>query len=423
MKKTSLFILLIVNIISPHLLHAGNNDTISLDVKLAEQRFVDKNLNLLAANYDIKIAETNILQARLWYNPSITYSQTLYNGASHQLFDISTAPNGEYSVQLQQLFSIAGKHTNLVKLTRIQASASKLVFNEVLRSLKLEMYNDIIRMYADQEKLELYNSEVKSLENVMRATREQVRLGAIAANELVRLTAEYQGITNNGISIQADLFDAMADLKILLHYPATTYIKVINAVPATNNALPDLATALNASYSNRSDLKLAENNIAAQSQNLKYQKSLATPDLTLGGVYDKAAAAGFNYSGIYLASDLAIFNRNQGGIKAARLSIEQAKINDSLQTNQVQNQVAGAYLKLSRVKQQVENLDPNYVTDLEDLMSNAINNYNKRYISLLEFLDQLRTYTNARFSLIELNTDYMNAIQNFNYNVGTSLIK
>jgi cobalt-zinc-cadmium efflux system outer membrane protein len=405
-------------------------DTIRIDVKSAEQRFVQQNLSILAAKYDVDIAKSSIMQARLWYNPNITYSQTLYNYGTHKFLDATNAPdangnpgNGDVSIQIQQLITYAGRHTNLVKLNKIDAERAQYIFEEVVRALKLELYNGFSTLSGDQKKLTLYNNQIAALDNLIKSLQEQVKLGVSSKNDLIRLQAERQDDRNQLLIVQSELQDAETDLKILLHYPVGTYLMAENELPKTNVELPAMAMALNIASQNRGDLKLAHKSVDYEVQNLKLQRSLAVPDLSIGAVYDRAGGAGYNYTGISLSSDIPIFNRNQGLILASKYQLSKAQISDSIQTYTVQNQVEGSYTKLLRYKTQYDALDKNYQEDLANLVNGAITNYNKKLISLLEFLDQMRAYTSAKTGLIDMDTNYFNAIQNLNYQVGTDIIK
>jgi len=404
----------------------AKTDTVKLDIKAAEDRFVHQNMAILAAKYDVEIAKTNILQAQLWYNPNLTYGQTLYNYSTHKLFDVSNndngTGNGELYLQLQQLISYAGRHTNLVKLNKIDADRAQYVFEEVVRSLKLELYNDFGTLYADQRKAALFASQIKALNNLIQSTEEQLKLGVSSKNDLVRLKAERQDDQSQLLQVQSELLDAETDVKTLLHYPIGTFVVTESDLPKMSQELPPLVNLLNTAQ-NRGDLKLANKTVDYESQNLKLQKSLAVPDLNIGAEYDRAAGAGYNYTGISLSSDIPVFNRNQGAVLAAKYSIEKAKLNDSLQYFTVRNQVEGAYAKLLQNKMAFESLDKGYEADLEELATNAVNNYNKKLISLLEFLDQIRSYTSAKAAFIEMNANYFNAIQNLNYQVGSDTIK
>lgn len=397
------------------------SDTVKLTLAEAEQRFVDQSLAIIVAKYDIDIAKANIMQAKLWYNPNINYSSTLYNSATKKYFDAS-APTGDYGVQVQQLFSIAGKHTNSVRLAKIDAQRAEYNFKEIVRSLKLELYTNFITLYTDEQKMRLYDSQVVNLQKLIRAGEQQYKLGAIAGDEVIRLKAEMQDLKNSAITTQSEFLDAQGTLKTLLNYKLPVFIMATGNLPKSA-ALPSLADVLNAATQNRSDVLLTAKDLEYNKQNLSLQRSIAIPDISVGSSFDNAGSASPQFYAFNIGVDLPFFNRNQGQIAIAKYQIKKAESNQNYALNAMQNQVESAYVKLLKTKNQLNDLDPNYAKELENLIQNAVNNYNKRYISLLEFLDQLRTYTSARLSLIDLNTDYFNAIQNLNYNIGTDYIK
>ena len=58
--------------------------------------------------------------------------------------------------------------------------------------------------------------------------------------------------------------------------------------------------------------------------NLQLQKATAVPDVSLSLNYDKYGSYGTNYLGGGIEFNLPFFNRNQGGIKQARIAIDQS---------------------------------------------------------------------------------------------------
>ena len=174
---------------------------------------------------------------------------------------------------------------------------------------------------------------------------------------------------------------------------------------------------------NRPDLLLAHKEVEYEQRNLKLQKATRAPDVTLGLEYDRAGSYTTNYYGIGASMDLPVFNRNQGEVRAAKATVKNRSCWILLQNNTVKNEVVGAYMRLNSVKNQTESLSSSYPTDIEQLLDAAVKNYNKRYISLLEFLDQIRTYNAAKQGLIELSADYFNAKQYLNYTTGTDIVK
>ena len=396
-------------------------DTLRIDINEVEQRFVSKSLGLVAAKYDIDISQANVLQAKQWYNPNLSYSQQLYDPTTKKNFDNSTA-TGQVDVQLNQLLSIAGKHINTVKLAKLDVEKSQLVFEEVLRSLKYELYFSFSDLLAAQQKTKLYEYEETNLSLLISAEEQKLKLGVIAGNEVVRLKIERHNLRNEALSLEGDLLQAQQNLRQLLNYPYTDYLIAIGQ-PSVSLTLPPFEQVMASAELNRADLLLANTQIKYQAQNLKLQKSIAVPDLNIGFEYDRRSSYVNNYYGIGAAIDLPVFNRNQGQIKAARFQLEQAQTLDTLQINQVENEVANSYVTLYKIKSRLDLIDEKSNEDIELLVIDAVSNYKKRYISLLEFLDQLRTYKDAKFGIIDLNSDYFKAIQNLNYSTGTNILK
>ncbi len=397
-------------------------DTLKLDIAQAEQRFLNKSIRLMAAKFDVDIAKANILQAKQWYNPNLSYSQQLYDPETQNYFDNSRA-TGQVDVQLNQLVSIAGKHMNTVKLAKIDAEKSQLLFDEVVRSLKFELYTDFSNLLAAQQKTKLIAYEETNLNLLINAEEQELKLGAIAGNEIVRLKAERMNIRNEALSIEGDLLEAQKGLKQLLNYPYTSYLVAVDLKPSIGD-IPPFDQVMLAAEKNRPDLLLANTEVKYQSQNLKLQKSTAVPDLTIGLEYDRRSSYVENYYGIGASMDIPFFNRNQGNIKVAKFQLEQAKALDTLQTNEVKNEIANSYVTLYKIKSRLNSIaDSKTSSDIEDLVTSAVKNYEKKYIGLLEFLDQLRTYKDAKFGLIDLNSSYFISIQQLNYTVGTTILK
>ena len=425
----SAFLLMVACVFSTKMFAQGTTsdvkyytDTVRMTLAQVEQRFVDQSLAIIVAKYDVDVAKAGVMQAKLWYNPNIYYSHTLYNTSTGKYFDASY-PTGNYDVQLSQLFSIAGKHTNAVKLAKIDAKRAEYTFNEVVRSLKLELYTNFSTLYVSEQKMRILDSQVVNLNKLIRVADQAYKLGALAGNDVTRLKAEMNDLQNSSLAIENSLYDAQAVLKTLLNYDMPVFILASGYEYKKDLALPSLADVMNSAMQNRSDVMLANNDIEFNKTNIAFQRSVAAPDITLGTEFDRAGNASPYFYGVNVGIGLPLFNRNQGQIAIAKYQFKKAEDNKTLVLNGMQNQVEAAYIKLANNKQQLDNLPADYPAELEELNNSAVKNYNKRFISILEFLDQVRTYTSAKLSLIDLNANYFNTIQNLNYYIGTQLIK
>ena len=80
-------------------------DTVRLSLSEIEKRFLDSNLLLLAAHYNVDAQKALIQQAKLWDNPVLNTDQVI--AANGKFFPYGKNPDGSYSgqyyIQVQQL--------------------------------------------------------------------------------------------------------------------------------------------------------------------------------------------------------------------------------------------------------------------------------------------------------------------------------
>ncbi|HXC03380.1 MAG TPA: TolC family protein [Bacteroidia bacterium] len=412
--------LLFVCFLAPVYSEAQLKDTIRLDMQAVQQRFLAKNLQIIANKFNIDIAKALVIQAKTYYNPNIAVDGSVYNNVSRKYFDWGY--NGNADGQLTQLFSIAGKHTNSVKLAKVSADEAQLAFDDLMRALYYQLYSDYKNIYYTQQEIDLLSAQEKSLSDLISGTEQMFKLGAIAGNEVFRLKAELNDLENQNVTAWSAMLDLQADLKVMLNYPDTVYLRLQEMKPQVTTPPPYQQVIADAENS-RPDVLLAHKNVEFNRMNLKLQKSTAVPDLAWNFNYSHYGSYGLDYTGTGLAIDIPIFNHNQGNIKAARYGINQAQVQDTLQMNTVKNQVATSYVTYLMTKARVDKFDDQYSKDLEELKDFAFQNYKKRTINLLEFLDQLRTYNTAKLSLISLKSSYIDALNDLNFKSGKMYLK
>jgi cobalt-zinc-cadmium efflux system outer membrane protein len=395
-------------------------DTVRLDMNAVQQRFLAKNLTIIASRFNIDIAKALVIQAKTYYNPNLALDGSVYNNQSRKYFDYSY--NGNVDGQFTQLFSIAGKHINTIKLAKVSEAEAELAFQDFMRALNLQLYTDYKNIFYSQQQIDLLNAQEKALGDLITASEQMLKLGAISGNDLFRLKAELNDLENQSVAVAGPMLDAQADLKTLLNYSENQYLVLAEFKPSST-VPPPYEQAVTAAETSRPDVLLSHKNVEYNQVNYKLQKSTAVPDLALNVNYSHYGSYGLDYTGAGLAMDIPIFNRNQGNVRAARYSISQAQTQDTLRVNTVRNEVASSYVTYLLTKSRLEKFDDQYSKDLEEMKDFAFQNFKKRNINLLEFLDQLRTYNAAKVSLIGLKSSYMDALNDFNFKTGTFYLK
>ena len=399
-------------------------DTVNITIQDAEQRFVSKNLSLLITKYNVDIAKANYLQAKLWYNPNLYYGTTLYNQESKKLFDNNYPEYGEVdnTIQLQQLLTIGGRHSATAKLAKVGLKQAQFQLADLLRSLKYQMYTDLSDLYGNQQLVKMYQSEETKIEHLIDVTQQLYNKGNAAGEDVVRLQAQYQDVVAQEVNAEQSVFNDEQDLRILLSYPGKTYI--VAKIAITDLAtIPSYNALQDSALKNRPDLMLANAGVEFNERNLSLQRSTSIPDLTLGVANIGAGSVLPSYWGISASMDLPIFNRNQWNVAGARYGKSQAELNDTLMLFTVQSQITTAFCSLYSISTRLQKIDKSYEQSLQDMMDNAFKNYEKRYISLLDYLSETTTYIDGMTNLISLRMRYFNAIHNLNYTTGIDLIK
>jgi len=406
-------------------------DTVNITIASAEQRFIDKNLTLLINKYNIDIAKDNMLQARLWYNPNLNYSTTLYNVETHKFFNdyYPTSRFSDENIQIQQLLTLGGRYKATWKLAEVGIKQAKYQLADILRNLKYELHTDISDLYYNQQLISIYSSEEEAIKHMLDVTKELYKNGNASGNAVLQLQTQLQDAVALEITSRQSVINDEQDLKILLQYPKNTHFSVKELpMPVTElRKLPAYQAVMDSAEKNRPDLLLSYTGSEYAIKNLKLQRATAMPDLIVGALYSGVNASAAAYTGIYGDMDIPVFNRNQWNIQAAKHQIKQAEASDTLSLSIVRNQVTSAYMTMILINKQLSQIDALYGQDysnsLDEMMHNAVTNYESRNINLLTLLSLLSTYIDGKTNLLSLQVQYFNAVKNVNLNTGIELIK
>lgn len=424
MKNVNVF-KLIVLLVAGGLFHSRvqAQDTVRVTVQQTESIFLQKNLQLLAEKYNISIAQAGEVQARLYNNPNLSFSSALYNQQQAKLLDVSNA-TGQYNIGIQQLIILAGKRNKQIKLAQINTRQAENSFFDLMRTLRYTLRGDFYNIYFLQNSLSAYDRQVTTLENLSAAYNDLQVKGVVTLKDAVRIKSLLYSLKAEKTNLQSQLNDTEAELQLLLQDNKSFYLPVADSASLSNSFTAlSLQALTDSAYANRYDLQLAQNTIRYNAQNYALQKSLRVPDLTLGADFDKRGSYINNASFLNAAIDLPFFNRNQGNIKAAKISIQQSQLQADLQKQVVENDVQKAFKKLLITHQMLQTVDVNFPGQFQRLMEGVTENFLKRNISLIDFTDFVESYKNNILQLNQLRNDMMQAAEALNFSVGKTIIE
>lgn len=398
-----------------------HQDTLRLALPEAEKMFLDSNLQLLAQRYSIDANKALVIQARLWPNPNFSIGHTLYSGTLKKFFPLGA--DDETTFGLSQTILLAGKRNKQIKLALANVNLTEFQFFDLLRTLKYTLRTDFFHIYYLRQSAKIYDEEIRALRQVVDAFSQQQGKGYISEKEVIRIKAQLYSFQSEYSDLINQINDVESELRLIVKVRPNFFIDPVADSVSINKldaAQYPLTTLMDSAYRNRTDLQIARTNTNINQLNYNYQKALAVPDLSLSLGYDEAGSFLYNYYGIGASIDLPVFNRNQGNIKSAK-----AQIAGSMATQQniqvtVEENVATSLQKAFAQQKLYQTIDPKFYTDFQRLLHEVLSNYQKRNISILDFLDFYDSYKQNTLQLNTIGFNRVSAFEDINYYTGTN---
>ena len=394
----------------------------TLTLKEAEQRFLERNLSLIAERYNIDMAQAQVLQAKLFENPVISLEQNVYNRLNGKYFDFGK--EGEAVVEIEQVIHLAGQRNKQVRLEKINKEIAEYQFEEVMRTLRQELNEKFVEVYFLSKSIAIYEKEVNSLQVLLGGMKVQQEKGNISLMEISRLESMLFSLKKEKNERENDLLTTRGELNLLLNLPEDTQVQLsldeegLQQLDLSQLSFADLKAIIN----ERPDQKIARSTVNASRANLKLQKSMAFPEFSVKGNYDRVGNFINDYFAIGVSLSVPIFNRNQGNIKAARFSIQQAGVQQEYAANRADMELFTAYTSLEKATQLYQSTNMDLERNFEKLITGVNENFTRKNISLLEFIDYYDSYKETCIQLYEIKKNVFLAMENLNTVVGQNVL-
>ena len=421
--RTRLLTLLILSfVVACPTFSRDSADTVRLSVADAERRFLKGNLQLLAARLGIEGARAEVLQAGLWSNPNIAIEQNVYNPETQRYLDFTKDGNSE--VQLQQLIVLAGKRGNQVTSCRVKRSHSRKSRFWILFARSNCSCAPISTIFFLRRSVSFYDQSLAALTSTITTASRMYEGRTLLLSELLRLKSLYFSLANERLGLVMQTEGIQEDLKILLRDTSSSlpvYEPLIDTVRAGFRGV-SLDSAIAVAGQFRPDVRIAASTVSLDEANLSLQKSLSVPDLTIAGRWSRAGSYIPDYFAVSIAIDLPLFNRNQGNILAAERTLEADRANLLSARQRLKKDVDLAYKRALASDRLLGASSQSFTAEYATLVGGMISNYQKRYVSILEFADFFESYRTSMMQMYQLQNNRLDAIETLNYAVGTDLV-
>ncbi len=385
-----------------------------------ENAFQANNLQLLAEQYNISMADADILQAKIWELPQMSGYINGYNPEGRKILDAGKAKGFEVT----QLIYMGGKKKNEIAFAKSNKDVAQLQFSQLLAELHSQLRTNYYSLYYEKLKLENTNKQLGYMNDLLKAYKVQSAKGNVSLKDEVRLQSIVIQLNNDQLGINKDILEFEQNLKVLTGIPETVepqisddeVTEILAAQPFGDESdLKRKALENNADY--LFNLKLIDNSkLYAQ-----WQKSLNVPDVKVGAEYDQNSGTFRNEINLKVGIPIPLWKINKGNVQKAEYAILQNQRNAEFQKLNLETKVQSAF---QMWKNQYDQLLEIKSTDLDnlDLVYNGIlKNFRNGNVNLIEFTDFMDSYRQTSQQIYDMKNQLIQSVEQLNQLVQTKI--
>ncbi|MCA9732495.1 MAG: TolC family protein [Deferribacteres bacterium] len=287
----------------------SQNQPLTLEqcVKMAQ----DKNSQIAASRYQVKIAESNVTTQRSALLPSI--SASLYSGQTrvgpseyldrvptgldangNVTYDIKKAVSDEVhfnsnnmSFRLsQQLFDF-GQTYNNIKQSTANKDATEMALESTVQSTIYNVHNAYYSLLKAQQLVEVYEESVKQYEEQLKRTESMYEIGSVAQADVYRSQSTLGREKISLLGQKAAVEEARTNLNIILGNRADTPLEVVDMVDIGQARAYNLEEVLNRSLAANPDIQRYKSEMIAATHGRKSAKYAFLPTLSASASYGR----------------------------------------------------------------------------------------------------------------------------------------
>jgi cobalt-zinc-cadmium efflux system outer membrane protein len=390
-----------------------------LSVNDALGLFVSQNLDVLITKYGIEYAKGQEVTARLFPNPllsvgtlsSYTQGRTLSN--SGQLFS-----------QVSQLFELAGKRGYRIESAGFGTQSAEAAFEDAVRQLGFTVKDTYYRTQLAQRRLVLAEENRERFSRILDINTIRFKKGYIAEVDLIRIRLQMVDFQSQVIQSLQEAESARGELRQLLRLSPKTVLELTTEL-GFRRIDPDIEKLRVAALAVRPDIRAKRYTFSQRESDLKLAKAYRIPDVTIGAGYAVQGAKGPDNPGqvaLNAGIPLPLFNRNQGGIHQAEVSLQSAEADLDKTVNRVENEVEVAYRNLLQSRRLVEAYFGEVLEDARSTFSIVERAYERGGATILDLLDAARTSRTIQQNYIEALFDYQHHLFQLESAVGQEIM-
>ena len=384
----------------------------AVTIDQAVQEALQKNLDLLAAKYELPIAETRMITARLRPNPVVSLSADHLDLLGSGYNSINNGGPPEYAYRTDFILERASKREARIELAKQDQTIARWNVMNAARAVVFDAQSAFLDVLAAKENLQLAESNLNALQEIVKVNDTRVRSGDLAQVELSRsrvAALQFQAAVQQA---RIRLTEAKNRLQLLIG--RTTLSPDFDVSGPFRREIPTLTfEQLSAqAIQHRPDLEAIRASQARSQADLRLQIAQGRIDYTVGSEYrrQQGIAGTGNSLGFFFSAPLPVFNRNQGEIERARRESEQNTARLRALDAAIRNQLTSAWQRYESSRALLDQVESTMVDQAQQVRKTTEYSYRRGEATLVEFLDAQRAFNDTMQTYNEARADYARSL-------------
>lgn len=389
-----------------------------LSVNDALELFLRQNLDVLIAKYGIEYRKGQEVTAKLFPNPLLSVGT---QSSSTQGRTLSNS--GQLLGQVAQLFELAGKRGYRIESAEFGTQSAEAAFEDAVRQLGFTVKDTYYRIQLAQRRLMLAEENRERFSRILGINTIRFNKGYIAEVDLIRIRLQVVDFQSQVIHALQEAESAKGDLRQLLRISPKTVLELTTEL-GFRRVDPDIERLQGIALAMRPDIRAKRHIVSQRESDLKLAKAYRIPDVTIGAGYAIQGPQGPDNPGqiaLNAGIPLPLFNRNQGGIRQAEISLQAAEAELDKTVNLVENEVDVAYRNLLQSRRLAEAYFGEVLEDARATVTIVERAYERGGATILDLLDAARTSRTIQQNYLEALFSYQHHLFQLESAVGQEI--
>lgn len=350
------------------------------------------NPRLAAFSWDVRAADARRIQAGLFPNPELSIEIENVGGT------LPGWKESETTASLGQLLELGGKRRARIRLAESERTLAGWDYETARLDVLTAVSRRFVELLGAQRRLELASLTLEIADRIRSAVTERVRAGAVSAVEQSKAEVEWLAARMERERAEREVLAARARLAAEWGESTASFARATGELDA-NVAVPPLSRLAALAGANP-DLARWDAELEARERGVDLERARAVPDLLVEGGYRRIEESSDDTFVFGVRMPLPLFDRNQGGIRAAEAKLSRGREERRATEARVGAELAEAHAALSAAAYAARVLRDDVLPRARSVLEAVQAGYPAKFGNL-ELLDAQRTLAKTELQYVD----------------------